>query len=251
MIWYKAWIETRTRFVVGLALLVCSAAGIVLAWPKVTELLPLAANVPMQGDLGRRVQAAMELSRDYRSYVWSQSFAKNLSMLGVLFAALLGTGGILSQRGGVLFTLSLPVSRSRVLFTGAAVGLAELLSIMMTASLTIPLLSPAVGKHYALGDALIHGVCMFTAAAVFFSLAMLLSTEFGDLWRPLLLTLAIPLMLAVVEEVTGTSIGIFRVMSAEAFFRTGSLPWAGLVISAAASIAMLALSSANIARKDF
>ena len=251
MIWYKAWIETRTRFFVGLALLVCSAAGIVLAWPKVMDLLPMAANMPMDGDLGRKVRAAIELSRDYRSYVWSQWFAKNLSMLGVLFAALLGTGSILSQRGGVLFTLSLPVSRSRALFTGAGVGLAELLSIVMAASLTVPLLSPAVGNHYALGDALIHGICLFTVAAVFYSLALLLSTEFGDLWRPLLLTLAIPLALAVIAEVTGSSIGIFRWMSAEAFFRTGSLPWAGLVISVAASVAMLALSSANIARKDF
>jgi hypothetical protein len=58
-------------------------------------------------------------------------------------------------------------------------------------------------------------------------------------------------VLAVIEEVTGSSIGIFRVMSAEAFFRTGSLPWTGLVFSVAASVAMLALSSANIARRDF
>jgi ABC-2 type transport system permease protein len=188
MVWYKAWIETRTRFLVGLALLVCSAAGIVLAWPKVTELLPMAARLPADGDLGRKVGAAMELSRDYRSYIWSQWFAKNLSLLCILFAALLGTGSILPQRGGVLFTLSLPVSRLRLLFTGAAAGLAELLSIVMAASLTIPLLSPAVGKHYVVSDALIHGACLFTAAAVFYSLALLLSTEFSDLWRPLLLT---------------------------------------------------------------
>ena len=41
---------------------------------------------------------------------------------------LLGTGGLLSQAigGGALFTLSLPVSRERLLGVRAATGLAEL-----------------------------------------------------------------------------------------------------------------------------
>ena len=35
MLWYKAWLETRWRFLIGLVLLVCSAAFIVLAYTRV------------------------------------------------------------------------------------------------------------------------------------------------------------------------------------------------------------------------
>lgn len=251
MLWYKMWIETRTRFLAGLVLILCSGAGIVLSWPKVEQLLPTASSLTLEGDLGRRLRTAIELSSNYRGYVWSQLFAQNLSTLAVLFAALLGTGNILSQRASVAFTLSLPVSRLRLLVTGAVTGLAELFTMAMAASLAISVFSPAVGASFGVWDALIHGFCLFIAAAVFFSLAFLLSTEFSDVWRPLLLTLAVALALVAVQQVTQSSAGIYRVMSAEAFFRTGNLPWAGLLASVAASAAMLALSSANVARKDF
>ena len=43
MLWYKSWLETRWRFLIGLVLLVCSAMFIVLAYPRLIQLLqPLA-----------------------------------------------------------------------------------------------------------------------------------------------------------------------------------------------------------------
>ena len=79
-----------------------------------------------------------------------------------LFAVLLGTGGLLSQAsgGGALFTLSLPVSRKRLLGVRAATGLAELLALAFVPPLLLPLLSPAVGQSYGIGDALVHGACL-------------------------------------------------------------------------------------------
>ena len=145
----------------------------------------------------------MELARNYRGYVWSQWFRQNLPQMWTLFAVLLGTGGLLSQAsgGGALFTLSLPVSRSRLLGVRAATGLAELLVLALVPSLLLPLLSPAVGQTYSVGDALVHGVCLFIAGAVFFSLAFLLSTVFSDVWRPLLIVLCVATVLAFGELV--------------------------------------------------
>ena len=42
MIWYKAWLETRWQFLIGLAVLLCSAASTVLIRPEMLKLLPLA-----------------------------------------------------------------------------------------------------------------------------------------------------------------------------------------------------------------
>jgi ABC-type transport system involved in multi-copper enzyme maturation permease subunit len=255
MLWYKSWLETRWRFLIGLALLVCSAFGIVAIWPKVVELLPLAQNINMSGEIGRQIREAMEVQREYRGYVWSQWFRQNLTQMGTLFAVLLGTGGLVSQstRGGALFTLSLPVSRNRLLGVRAATGLAELFVMVLIPSLLIPLLSPVVGESYSLGDALVHGLSLFVAAATFFSLAFLLSTIFGDPWRPLLIALLLAVVVAIGSQLIPelSRYGIFRIMSAENYFRSGQVLWSGLLLSAAASIIMLYGAAMNISRRDF
>ena len=49
----------------------------------------------------------------------------------------------------------------------------------------------------------------------------------------------------------GDPLGLYRVMSGETYFRTGALPWLGLLLSAALSTAMIYGAARNIARRDF
>src|SRR5438046_700251 len=100
MLWYKSWLETRWRFLIGLALILCSAPGVIPA-------------------------------------------------------------------------------------------------------LLIPLLSPAIGQHYAITSILIHGICLFIAVSVFFGLAFLLSAVFNDMWRPLLIALALAVILSIIDQLYG------------------------------------------------
>jgi ABC-type transport system involved in multi-copper enzyme maturation permease subunit len=255
MLWYKSWMETRWRFLIGLVLLTCSAAGTVLAYPEVVKLLPLVPKLDLSGEIGRQVTQSIELARDYRGYVWSHWFLKNMSQMWVLFAVLLGIGGLISQPsgGGTLFTLSLPVSRNRLLGVRVATGVAELLVLAFVPSLLLPALSATIGQNYGIGDALIHSACLFIAGAVFFSLAFLLSTVFSGVWRPLLIVLCVATALALFKQVFPdlSRYSLFRVMSAETYFRGGGLPWQGLFASTAASAAMLYGAAVNIARRDF
>ena len=255
MLWYKSWLETRWRFLIGLALLIFSTAATVLAYPELIKLLPPVPKLDLSGEIGRKVAESMELARDYRGYVWSQWFLKNMPQMWALFAVLLGTGGLLSQAsgGGALFTLSLPASRNRLLGVRAATGLAELLVLAFVPSLLLPVLSPAIGQTYGLGDALIHSACLFIAGTVFFSLAFLLCTVFSGVWRPMLIVLCVATVLALLGQVFRdlSHYSLFRVMSAETYFRGGGLPWQGLLASAAASAAMLYGATINIARRDF
>jgi ABC-2 type transport system permease protein len=255
MLWYKSWLETRSRFLIGLALLVCSAGATVFAYPKIQQLLTMVPVVDTGGEIGRRIHEAAELSRQYRGYVWSQLYRQNLIQLWTIFAAVLGTGGLLSQvaGGGALFTLSLPASRARLLAVRAGTGFAELFVLALAPSLLLPVLSPAVGQSYAVGDALVHTMCLFVAGSVFFSLAFLLSTVFSDIWRPLLLALLVAGVLAIGELfVDGLSRhGLIAAMSGASYFRGSGVPWATLLASAAVSAAMLYGSSVNLARRDF
>ena len=255
MLWYKSWLETRSRFLIGLVLLMLSAVGAVIAYPQVMKLMPLARTLDTSGELGRRIREGVELARSYRGYVWSQSFRQNLTQMVTLFAALLGSGSPLTQgsRGAALFTLSLPVSRNRLLAVRAAAGLTEFLVLALVPSVLLTLFSPVIGQTYGIGDALVHGVCLFIAGTVFFSLAFLLSTVFSEVWRPWLLACAMAAALAAFELVVPelSRYSIFRVMSGEVYFRGGGLPWLELLASAAVSVAMLYVAARNVARQDF
>jgi len=120
-------------------------------------------------------------------------------------------------------------------------------------SLLIPLLSPTVGEHYGIGNVVVHGVCLLVGGSVFFALATLLSTEFHDVWRPLLLALAAAVVLAIAEQrLDGLArFSIFAVMSGERYFRIGALPWLGLITSGVAAIGLLYAAAINFGRRDF
>lgn len=77
MRWYKSWLETRSRFPIGLALLTLSVAGAVVAYPRVVKLLPLVPTMEASGELGRRIREGAELMRNYRGYIWSQLSARS------------------------------------------------------------------------------------------------------------------------------------------------------------------------------
>src|SRR5881296_1428468 len=201
MLWYKSWLDTRSRFLVGLVLLLLSACGTVLYYPQVLKLMPMASTIDASGELGRRIREGVALASSYRGYVWSQWMRQAMTNLATLFAVLLGSGGLFSRASGdsALFTLSMPASRTRVLGVRAATGLTELLVLAVVPALLLPLLSPSVGQSYSPADALAHGACLFAAAATFFSLALLLSTVFTDLWRPLLVACGVAIALSLYE----------------------------------------------------
>lgn len=256
MLWYKAWLDTRWRFVVGLMVLVVLGCGTAFDWAAASAISARATDaMDTSTALGRRLKEAIELTRDYRGHVWLQWFRQNLSQVGTLVAALLGRGGIAAgtPNGSALFTLSLPISRAQLIGARAAVGFLQLFAIVLAASLVIPLMAPAVGQHYGLAETIVHCVCAFAAVAVFFSLALLLSTMFDDLWRPFLLTCALAVFLAVGELVLRdlSTYGVFRLMSGESYFRTGRVPWAGIAIVAVISAGLIGAAAVNLDRRDF
>lgn len=252
MLWYKLWLETRWRFLAGLVLLSCAAAGVVLTYPRVLELLPLASRIELGGEIGRRVTEEVELQRSYGGYIWSQWFRQTPMQLGTLFAVLLGTGGLISH-ASTEFTLSLPVSRPRLVVSRAAAGFGMWFVLAFVPSLFLSLLSPVVGQTYSVGEALAHGICLFAGGALFLSLAVFLSTVFGDLWRPLLVTLSIALAVGFWETLLRERwpFGVFQVMSGEALFKTGHLPWVGLLVLALVSAAMVYGATVSYSRRDF
>ena len=254
MLWRKAWLETRWRFVTGFVVLSVMAAANVFQYLAVERLLPglqyeAPGNAtPLQGF----IREAIELQKSFRGFVFFTILRQNLTQFGIVFAVLLGCGGLLAEakKGSVLFTLALPVTRRRLMNVRIATGLAQCLAIAMVPPLLVPLFAPAINQQFSVIDSLAHGVCLFAVGAVFYSLASFLSTLFADIWRPLLIAIVIACV-AAVAQVAAPELGLFRIMSGETYFRTGALPWMGLVTSAVLAAALLYGATEAIERKDF
>lgn len=254
MLWHKAWLDTRWRFLLALVALLVFACGTVMSFPTVQRLAAAVepATVTADESLRQELQESLEVSRTFRGYAWSQWFAGNFPTLLVLVAALLGSGSPLVKSGsGSLFSLALPVSRGRWIGTRAGLGLAELFVVALAPSIALAVLAPLVDEQLSLSEAIVHGLCAFGVASLFFSAAVFLSTLFNDIWRPLLLTCLAAILVGAIGMALPDEHGLFAAMAGESYFYDGSLPWAELLISAAAAAALVYAAAANVARRDF
>jgi hypothetical protein len=254
MLWYKSWVDTRWRFLLGLALLLVLACATVVSFSAVQQIaasLP-AGPVVADGALQQEIRESLEAIRTFRGYAWSQWFAGNFVGLLTIVAALLGSGSPLMKGGsGALFSLALPVARDRWIVSRAATGLAELFVLALAPSVAIPLLAPLVGQQFSIADAVVYGLGAFAVASLFFGVALYLSTVFNDVWRPLLLTCLAAVAIAVSGALLPESRGLFQAMAGRSYFYTGALPWPELAISAAGAAALVYAATATIARRDF
>jgi len=64
MLWYKAFLDTRGRFLIGLALLPCTAAFMVLTYPRVAALLPTVSGIDTSGTLAQQIGEAIALRQE-------------------------------------------------------------------------------------------------------------------------------------------------------------------------------------------
>ena len=253
MLWYKAWLETRWRFVAGMLLLMCFGAVVVLTHPLLEQMKVEIPNLP--GNLGEQLREAFALMTTYEGYVWSQWFGKNLLQFWTLFAVLLGTGGLATEasRGTALWTLSLPVTRRRLLGVRAGVGAAELLALAVVPTLLVWALSPLVGQRYPLKDALVYALLTFFGGMFFYGLTLLLSTIFGDQLKPILIGMAVSIAMGVVTMFSRrlAEYSVYNVMSGQRYFAEGVPPWAGLLACLALAASMFYVSLRVLERRDF
>lgn len=250
MLWHKAWVDTRWRFLLGLALLLVLACGSSLTFPSVRDFLgSIELPVIPDEEAAAEFRESLELIRSFRGYAWSQWFAQSFPALLTLMAALLGSGSPLVKGGsGALFSLALPVPRGRWIGTRAGTAASELFVLALAPSLTFAALAPVVGEQFAATEALAYGLSAFAGASLFLGLAVFLSTLFSDVWRPLLLTCVGALAIGLILP---HDYGLFRAMGGESYFFEGAFAWPALLVSVAAAAGLVYAAAARTARRDF
>jgi ABC-2 type transport system permease protein len=252
MLWYKAWLDTRWRFLIGLALIVCTALANALTYPTAQRIISEAAR---NGSINELLAGGIswQLTSNFRGYVWAQVVHQNLYYLWTFFAVLLAADGPPSQRRGAIFTLSLPVSRRRLCAVRAATDLGELALLSLLPLLAVSLAAPAIDHSYPVADALVHGIHMWIGGTFFYCLTLLLAAFFEDRWRPILITLAMVVGVGVGADFVPllAAVGPASVMTGESYFRSATPAWMGLFIWLTAAALLFHLAVRSIEKRDF
>jgi ABC-2 type transport system permease protein len=161
MLWYKAWLESRTRFFLGAITIMGLCVGLVLFHRD-----------------GARI---FDRPPTYTEYIWELVYKGYVRELFLMLTLLLGVGGLLRERdfGTAGFTLALPVSRLRLVSVRGALGLVEVVALSLLPALMIPALSPLTGKLYPWSQAMQFAVLWAVAGGLIFMMAFIASSLFG------------------------------------------------------------------------
>lgn len=202
-----------------------------------------AARVARQENRFRAIgsEAVAQLS-SFDGFVWAEWFREELLLFWPLFAILLGyrfaQEGDCRRTTSISYTLSLPVSRRRVIWVATGVAFVELVILALVPSLTLPIIAAVQGFDYGIGRVL-EFVALLCGAGFFF---YALSALFGQLFGNASVFVCIVIYYALWPFLPIDRFPAwhpFGVMSGEQLFLAGSVPWVGLLGYAAAAILLL------------
>ena len=162
MLWYKAWRETRARFLIGAAVL----AGVCLGAVLFQQRLRLAPRLPNFR------------STTYREHIYQFIYAGSAKGIYlVLILPFLGAGGLRRERarGTAGFTLALPIRRSHIVGVQVAVRVLESAVLALLPVGLIPAASRLVQQSYPVSEAIRFSVLWFGCGIVILALAFFYS----------------------------------------------------------------------------
>jgi ABC-type transport system involved in multi-copper enzyme maturation permease subunit len=245
MLWFKAWRESRARFLLSTVALTVICASFVFFHRDASNGL---SDEPLS----------------YLVYVWRITYKGYLRELFMILAIMLGIGGLARERDHRTagFTLALPVSRWRLLVTRTLVGLGQVVLLATLPAIVLPVLSPLIGQAYPASQAWAFTVLWATVGSLIFATSLLASVLFtGEFTAPVvaILGLAAYSFLADMRPLERYLTDIHDVMSGidMPYFAestgvlTGPLPWATMFTVLLAAAALIATGARITDRQDF
>ena len=252
MLWYKAWRESRTRFAIAAFTLVGFCLFAVLFRNQNRE----------SGKLVIPVLRSSIFSERIYGLVYGGT-AKGAFAILTIF---LGLGGLLRERRNrtAIFTLSLPVSRFRLIGTQMVVGLSEIAALSLLPAVLIPSLSKFVYESYPLAEALHFSMLWFACGSIIFAAAFLMSVVLGgEYTAPVVCYIALVLQALILPTTalgrryrlnllwTMGEFGRMHWDSQNKFLVSDALSWGRLLIVMLIALCMLVLAYRIANKQDF
>jgi ABC-type transport system involved in multi-copper enzyme maturation permease subunit len=245
MLWYKAWRESRVRFLLSAIALAVICASFVVFHRDASAGI---SDEPLS----------------YAVYIWRITYKGYLRELFMILAILLGLGGLAREQDQRTagFTLALPVSRWHLLATRTLLGLGQVVLLATIPAIVLPLLSPLIGQAYPSSQAWTFTILWATVGSLIFAMALLASVLFtGEFTPPVVAILGLTAysFLADVRPLERYLTDIHDVMSGieMPYFAertgvlTGPLPRVTLFTLLLAAAALIVIGARITNRQDF
>jgi ABC-2 type transport system permease protein len=260
MLYYKAWLETRTRFYTALL----ATLGVCAFWTLGHTWIDNNWQRDLIEHPDYNYQAwFLRAMRDYPFYLWHFVYAEMFQKIWVILAVLLGIGGLSREtaHGTAGFTLSLPVSRRALFTTRALVAVAELLFLILIALGAIVLGSRIMGLPYPIGHGVAHLATMFAGGLVFLTASLCLTEFVEGEHTPVLISLGgVGLLYFMMQPyIDGAPLDWFaipfavpKLMAGPADITgIGDIAWAGMFASLTAAALFVAVGIHRTQRADY
>ena len=151
--------------------------------------------------------------------------------------------------GSLYFTLSLPVSRFRLLATRATLGWlvsARAIAVMCLAVWMIPAAGPTAAQM------LTHMAVLIVCGSSIYGIAVLLATFLDDQWRILGSVVAMSTLWWLLEKTPGTAaINIFRAMDESSPLAARNLPWSAMAFSLGLTAILFLAALKIVQRREY
>jgi hypothetical protein len=254
MLWKKSWWETRWLFLIGLgAIFLVFTLTFVADYDAANWTARLQRNASLS-------ESERQVLNNFQGRVWTLFFKLLLSFIWADYAVIMGALCLMtachwapSQGAAGLFTLSLPVSRRKVLLSQAMVGFSEIFLVALPVPLILPLIARFHGQWFSWKDALIYTLTMVCGGAVFFCFSFLLTVILSNYIAAFMLVEAVVIALFLPFQAYGARPwwNILGVMAGESYFYHGRIPWIGLSISLILSAVFILVAVRIYERRDF
>jgi hypothetical protein len=236
MLWYKAWLETRSRFLISLGgiLGICSA------------------RVLRMDGLGDSAVSWY--------YFALQQTHEQLCMFWVLAVMLLMMGGLVREKavGASAFTLALPVSRTRLMGVRISMGLIEAMALAIVPWAVMFLIAITTGKANSVSWALFHVVLLAGGGSLFFAFALLISSLVEGEYTAPAVSLGVALAVTMVlGDKPLTAYNPFNFMVGREYLDkltttiVGTMPWLRLTVTILIATLFTGISIKAIQRREF
>ena len=240
MLWYKAWMESRGRFFVCLALM----------------LLPGYSFL-------RSGNFRLEWEPDVPSLHFKHLFENHGIAVGIwmLSAILLGLGGLMRERaiGSSSFTLTLPVSRPRVVVVRAGVGVLEIAMLAVVPWVVNLAISLYRQTPFSISQAGWCTVLLVAGGMVYFAQAILVSSIVEGEYTAAGISFGVVILSFVLAHNYEwlKKLNLFPLITGadsidrQTFLFSGALPWSTIFSSFTVAALMVLASVVITERRDF
>lgn len=235
MLWYKGWLETRFRLLFPLVFM-----GFLLVF-----MYSVRNAAPVPG---------------VRNPVFGIVMFSNPSFLVVACAMLAGTG-IATQpsfqaskglHGSTFFTLSLPVSRFRLLATRASLGWLEMAALVGVFCFGMWFASPLLRATVTPVEMFEYGEAVIACISALYFVSVLLATVLDDQWR-VWGTLIVTVVLWWLPDHTPLppSADIFRAMGEGSPLMAHTVPWITMALSLSLAVILFFVALKVVQAREY